>query len=188
MRGMQDPRPVIAIFGSSRPQPGSAAWQQAYELGLALAQAGYQIANGGYGGTMAAAAQAACGVANALVIGVTCAAFGRSGPNPWIGKEISTSELNQRLKTLIELAHAYIVLPGGTGTLLELAMVWELINKHFLPERPIICLSRFWQPVVEVIEKSGEINAGLVHFCDEIDQILVLLKGKLANLERNTNE
>jgi uncharacterized protein (TIGR00730 family) len=122
---------TIVIFGSSNPAPKSDNYLQAYELGKALARAGYQIANGGYSGTMAAAA---CGAsqAGANTIGVTCNAFGRGGPNQWIQKEIRTENLFERLSTLIDLAHAFVVLPGGTGTLLELALCWELTNKRFL--------------------------------------------------------
>jgi len=50
---------TIVIFGSSKPKPESGNYLQAYELGKALAEAGYRLANGGYGGTMAAAAQGA---------------------------------------------------------------------------------------------------------------------------------
>ncbi|MCB0028595.1 MAG: hypothetical protein KDE28_11845, partial [Anaerolineales bacterium] len=51
--GMND-RPVIAVFGSSSPQPGSAAYETAREVGRLLAQRGYAVATGAYGGTMAA--------------------------------------------------------------------------------------------------------------------------------------
>jgi predicted Rossmann-fold nucleotide-binding protein len=50
------------------------------------------------------------------------------------------------------MGQAYIVLPGGTGTLLELAMVWELKNKRFLDQgRAIVLLGDFWQPLVDLI-------------------------------------
>ena len=53
---------------------------------------------------------------------------------------------------LIELGAAYIVLPGGTGTLLELAHVWELKNKGFLNHpKPLIIIGGFWRPLLETI-------------------------------------
>ncbi len=175
---------TIVIFGSSGPAPGSDNYLQACELGKALAEAGYRLANGGYGGTMAAAAQGAQSVrsdqsacrADAATIGVTCDAFGRSGPNPWIVREIRTKNLYERLETLMGLGDAFIVLPGSTGTLLELAACWELINKRFLPNTPIICLTDYWKPVIDIIVESGEAGGGCVYFADSIKIVLEVLK------------
>jgi len=165
---------TIAIFGSSAPAADSPNYNQAFELGKALAQAGYRIANGGYGGTMAAAAKGAKEIGSPT-IGVTCSAFGRNGPNPWIDKEIKTNTLSQRLDTFINLADAYIALPGSTGTLLEIAMVWELINKHFLPQRPIIFLSDYWKPVIDTVINSSETDNSCIRFAETLHQLLQIL-------------
>lgn len=171
---------TIVIFGSSKPKPESGNYLQAYELGKALAEAGYRLTNGGYGGTMAAAAQGARSGQSAT-IGVTCDAFGRSGPNPWIVKEIRTKNLYERLETLMGLGDAFIVLPGSTGTLLELAACWELINKRFLPNIPIICLTDYWKPVIDIIVESGEADGGCVYFADSIKIVLEVLKKCFAD-------
>lgn len=89
------------------------------------------------------------------IIGVTCSAFKSSKANEFVTTEVVTESLDERLKKLLELGDAYVILPGGTGTLLELAMVWELKNKGFLNgEKPIILLERFWQPLVELIARD----------------------------------
>jgi uncharacterized protein (TIGR00725 family) len=142
---------VISIFGTSKASPESAAYTMAYELGEQLAQTGFAIANGGYGGTMLASAEAASR-AGGEVIGVTCTAFKRSRANEYVSREISTNSLNDRLNKLIELGDGYVVLPGSTGTLLELAAVWELKNKGFLDGgKPIILMGEFWRPLVELM-------------------------------------
>lgn len=169
---------TLVIFGSSRPAPESPNYVQAYELGKALSQAGYRIANGGYGGTMAASAQAAKEVGGST-IGVTCDIFGRTGPNQWIDKEIKTDNLNHRLEALINLADAFIALPGSTGTLLELAMVWELMNKQFLAAKPLICLGNYWKPLVETIVSSGETDGQCVLFAESITNVLETLNESL---------
>ena len=115
---------IVSIFGTGRAGPGDPAYVLAEETGRLLAQAGFTIANGGYGGTMAAAAKGA-GEAGGEIIGVTCSAFKNSKANQYITHEIVTKSLDERLDTLIKLGRDYIVLPGGTGTLLELAKVWE---------------------------------------------------------------
>ena len=53
---------------------------------------------------------------------------------------------------LVELGDAYVVLKGGTGTLLELAAVWELMNKGLMQERPTIVLGDFWSGVVSTLK------------------------------------
>ena len=142
---------IITVFGTSKAGPGDEVFGAAYEIGKTLAQKGLTIANGGYGGTMLAGAKGAV-EAGGKVIGVTCSAFGRSDANEYITKEIATATLTERLKTLVELGNAYIVLPGGTGTLLELAQVWELKNKGFAgADKPIIIVGRYWQGLIDLI-------------------------------------
>ena len=89
--------------------------------------------------------------ADAKTIGVTCSAFRRSQPNAYIDQEIQTANLHDRLKKLIELGSGYVVLPGGTGTLTELAYTWELLNKGFLTDRILVIMGDFWLPVVELV-------------------------------------
>lgn len=141
---------TVTLFGTGRAEPGDSAYTLAYETGKQLAQAGLIIANGGYGGTMLAAGKGAA-EAGGEIIGVTCSAF-KGKANEYITREIVTDSLDERLNTLIELGQSYVVLPGGTGTLLELAMVWELRNKGFLKtKKPIILVGGFWKPLLDLI-------------------------------------
>jgi uncharacterized protein (TIGR00730 family) len=142
---------IVTIFGTGRARQGDPAFSLALELGGLLAQAGLTIANGGYGGTMLAAAQGAA-EAGGQVVGVTCSAFKSSRANKYVTREIVTNSLDERLDKLIELGRAYVALPGGTGTLLELAKVWELKNKGFLKaDKPIILIGGFWEPLVGLV-------------------------------------
>jgi uncharacterized protein (TIGR00730 family) len=166
---------VITIFGSSGAAPDHPAYQSAADLGRRLAKAGFTIANGGYGGTMAAAAQAA-GEAGGTVIGVTCSAFRRGGANPYVTREIATDNLYERLKILIELGDAFVILAGSTGTLLEIAAVWELANKGFLPAgKPIILLGGFWKPLVALMESEDPSAAKRLHYADDCSQVEEML-------------
>lgn len=122
-------KPVrVTIFGSSRPEPGSPAYAAAYRLGDAVARHGLELVNGGYSGTMAAAAEGAR-AAGGKVIGVTVRTFTYARPNPYLTREICARDLFARLTRLVALGDIYAVLPGSTGTLLELSLVWELLNK-----------------------------------------------------------
>ena len=170
---------VISVFGSGRAAGGQPAYEMAARLGGLLAEAGFTVANGGYGGTMLACARAAV-EAGGKTIGVTCSAFGRSGPNPYITREIVTSTLDERLDTLINLGQAYVVLPGGTGTLLELARVWELKNKGFLSaDKPIILCGDFWKPLVELVEADDPGAARAVRTAGDPEQVRDILVQKV---------
>lgn len=144
-------RRVITVFGTSKAADDDLIFETTETLGRMLAENGYAIANGGYGGTMLAGAKGAA-EAGGHVIGVTCTAFKRSKANKYVKEEIPTASLEQRLAKLIELGDAYIVLPGGTGTLLELADVWEHKNKGLSnAEKPIILIGSFWRPLLEMM-------------------------------------
>ena len=161
---------IITVFGSYEPQAGEAGYEQAYQVGYELAGAGFVLANGGYAGTMEASAKGAK-EAGGKTIGVSCRAFKRSEVNEYIDEEIETANLQERLEKLIELGSGYVVLPGGTGTLAELACTWEMINKGFLPGRLVVIMGEFWQPVVELVEQASQRSRGMVHKVSEAKEL-----------------
>jgi len=144
-----DSSPAITLFGSALGNPGEELWNLAEQTGELLARSGYAVVNGGYGGTMEAAARGARRVGG-MVTGVTVATFSRA-PNSLSTRIIQSGTLFERLETLLQLGHGYIVFPGGSGTLVELALAWELANKSFSPPRPLIFLGAFWEPVVKLL-------------------------------------
>jgi uncharacterized protein (TIGR00730 family) len=166
---------IITIFGTGRARPGDEIFTLAYETGRLLAQAGFTITNGGYGGTMLAGSKGAF-EAGGEVIGVTCSAFKSSKPNEFVTREVLTHSLDERLEKLIELGRAYIVLPGGTGTLLELAKVWELKNKGFLDaDRPIILVGRFWKSLVDLVATDDPDSSRYVELADDPGRIVEMI-------------
>ncbi|MHC4121639.1 MAG: LOG family protein [Planctomycetota bacterium] len=168
---------IVTIFGTGRANSGDSAYTLAYETGRLLAEADFVIANGGYGGAMLAAAKGAA-EAGGQTIGVTCLAFKASSANEYVSREIVTSSLEERLDKLIELGRGYVVLPGGTGTLLELAKVWELKNKGFLEEgKPIILAGVFWEPLIELIEADDPESIRHLHLADGPEQVRDILIG-----------
>ncbi len=140
---------IVSVFGSSRPAEGSDEYGLAYEVGKQLARAGFAVCNGGYSGTMAASAKGAHD-AGGETIGVTAHIFPKPA-NRWIKKELRMQRFEDRLFKLVELGDAYVVLKGGTGTLLELAYVWETMNKGFLTQKPIVVVGGFWDQVIETL-------------------------------------
>jgi uncharacterized protein (TIGR00730 family) len=166
---------TITIFGTGKARPGDAAYKLAYEMGKRLARAGFTIANGGYGGAMLAAAKGAA-EAGGEVIGVTCLAFKGSCANEHITREIVAKSLDERLDMLIKLGQAYVVLPGGTGTLLELAKVWELKNKGFIEaDKPIILVGKFWKLLLDLVATDDPDSSRYVKCADGPKQTVEMI-------------
>jgi len=171
---------VVSIFGTGRAQAGEPAYILAEQVGRALAQAGFAIANGGYRGTMLAAAKGAVD-AGGTVIGVTCGAFKNSVANEFVTREVVTDTLEERLHRLIEVGRAYVVLPGGTGTLLELASVWELKNKGFLDRaRPVVLVGDFWKPLVDLVATDDPKCRKYISFVKEPGQVPEVISSALG--------
>jgi uncharacterized protein (TIGR00730 family) len=147
--------PIVSVFGSSRPLPGEPEYVLAEETGRELARAGFTICNGGYGGIMEASSRGAR-EAGGHTIGVICSAFPGRKANPWIDEVIVEESLISRLMRLMNLGGAYVVLKGGTGTLLELAAVWEFMNKRLMTEKPVVLVGDFWTGVVGTLKEEME--------------------------------
>jgi uncharacterized protein (TIGR00725 family) len=141
----------ITIFGGSQPQPGYPAYEEAYELGKLLALAGHTVLTGGYMGTMEAASRGAS-EAGGHVIGVTCAdieAWRGSSANAWVKEERRFATLQERLNELILACDAAIALPGGPGTLTEIALTWNLMIIASIPPKPLILVGTGWKTTLE---------------------------------------
>ncbi len=138
---------IISVFGSHAPQPGSVDYEMGREVGRRLAEAGYAVATGGYGGIMAAVSQGTA-EAGGVVIGVTSRQVEKSRPvelNRWVQKETRYETLLERVEHLVKYNQGIIVLPGGIGTLLELALAWSLMQVKEIQPRPLILLGQMWE-------------------------------------------
>lgn len=153
-------KPVISVFGSSSPQPDSEAYIEARLLGSLLAEAGFVVATGGYGGTMAAVSQGAAG-AGGKVIGVTSSHMEKwrpTPPNEWVSEEIRLATQRERLLHLVMENDGMIALPGGIGTLSEVALAWSLMQTGETPERPLVLLGPTWRETIRTYAQGEYIR------------------------------
>ena len=137
----------VTVFGGAQPQLGSPAYQEAYELGRLLARAGHAVLTGGYIGTMEAVSQGA-NQAGGHVIGVTCDEIERwrnTRANPWVVEERHFVTMQERLDELIHACDAAVALPGGPGTLTEIALSWNLMIVDSMPPKPLILIGEGWK-------------------------------------------
>ncbi|MFO7445448.1 MAG: LOG family protein [Ignavibacteriaceae bacterium] len=165
-------RKTITVFGSSLPVEGEEEYSVAYKLGGLLAKNNFDVCTGGYMGIMEAVSRGA--VENGgKAEGVTLS-YLNFKCNNYLTNNIKCSTLFERITTLIEKGDAYIILQGGTGTLLELAAVWEFMNKNLLNIKPIVCHSYMWKEVARIIDeqivKEKRIS-GLVKYFDAPEEI-----------------
>ena len=136
------------MFGGSEPLDGSPEYAEAAEIGRLLALSGFTVLNGGYGGVMEASARGAR-AAGGRSVGVTTRSFTfRSGANPFVDTEICEPDLFSRTQRLIEDASGFIILPGRSGTLAELAFLWALRKADLLGPKPILLLGGIWEELL----------------------------------------
>lgn len=161
---------IITVFGSSRPHEGDADYEDARQLGRALADHGFAVCSGGYGGVMAAVSRGAK-EAGGTTYGVTADFFKTAKLNTWIDHEIRVNTWEARLFELIRRGDGFVACKGGTGTLVELAVVWEMLNKSVMTAKPFVVLGDFWQPILDRVREVelghaaawGEANGRLVN-------------------------
>ena len=173
----------ISVFGGSQPKEGDTAYTEAQELGRLLAQRGHAVLTGGYIGTMEAVSRGA-NEAGANVIGVTCddiEAWRAVKPNLWVKEERRRKTLIERLQVLVEECDAALALPGGAGTLTEIALLWNLMIVESLPRRPLILIGRGWQSTFDQFFKDLDIYTSakqreLLKFADDIQNAVELLE------------
>jgi hypothetical protein len=142
---------IVTVFGSSRPRPGETQYSVAQELGGELARQKFIVCSGGYAGTMEAVSRGAKETGGGT-IGIT-ANFFKARANQFIEKEIRKKTWQDRLFALIDSGDAFIACPGGTGTLVELAVVWEMLNKHIVSGKPLVVLGEFWHPIIDRVRE-----------------------------------
>jgi hypothetical protein len=162
MSGSNHRHPIVSVFGAGAPARASALYEEAMLLGRFLAEAGYVVATGGYGGVMEAASRGAR-EAGGHVIGVTCERIERyagTRVNQWVSEEVRFAGLRERLYHLITLADALVAMPGGVGTLGEVAAAWNAFQTGELPGRPVLLVGRPWRRTFETFlaEMDGYIR------------------------------
>ncbi len=142
----------VACLGFADAQPGDPLFKESYEVGKALAEAGFTVVNGGGPGVMRATSEGAK-AANGKVVGVTfypkdVANFeGRDKNNP-IDDEIKTDNYLARTLKLLEEGQAYVIFKGGTGTISEFGMAWGLARLYFGHHKPLILFGKFWENIM----------------------------------------
>jgi uncharacterized protein (TIGR00730 family) len=172
----------VSVFGSARVSADSREYQAARQLGRLLGSRGDIIVCGGYGGVMEAVSRGAHEVGG-QVVGVTVAPWmGRLIPNRYLSEERSAQTLFERLEALVD-SDALIALDGGSGTLGEVALAWNLRQMELMPAKPVILVGPRWQRLVAAFRRNlivNERDLALLTLVDTVEEAVAALDAATA--------
>jgi uncharacterized protein (TIGR00730 family) len=169
----------VTIFGSARTHPDDPEYHHAVEVARRLGRAGYAIITGGGSGIMAAANEGAREV-GALSVGLAIDLPFEEPENPYIDRPLHFHYFFTRKVMFVRYASAFVVFPGGFGTLDELFEALTLIQTRKIRGFPLVLVGRdYWTPLVtwlrEHVLKAGKISAtdlDLFAIVDDTDEIV----------------
>jgi uncharacterized protein (TIGR00730 family) len=154
----------VSVFGSSRIRRGDPIYEEVKKLSSELARLGVDIVTGGGPGLMEAAnAGAREGQAGgkSRSFGLAIHLPSEEAANPFVDKVFRHRTFFSRLHHFIRLSSAFIVMPGGIGTALELFMVWQLLQVKHMKEHPLILVGTMWPGLIEWM-RATMVERGLV--------------------------
>src|SRR5438105_11743022 len=147
----------VSIFGSSRIQRGDPIYEEVKSLSFELARMGIDIVTGGGPGLMEAANSGATEgqiESRARSFGLAIHLPTEEQANPFVNKVFRHRTFFSRLHHFVRLSSAFIVMPGGIGTGLELFMVWQLLQVKHMTEHPLILVGYMWARLIEWIDRT----------------------------------
>ena len=144
----------VTIFGSARTQPGSFGYEETRRTAAALAAMGCDIITGGGPGLMQAANEGAASSERAQSIGIRVNLPFEQDINAFVTQAFEHRTFFSRLHQFVLASDAFVVAPGGIGTVLEAMMIWQLLQVKHLQETPLILVGRMWPGLIEWAHQS----------------------------------
>jgi uncharacterized protein (TIGR00730 family) len=178
----------VTIFGSARLQPGTVAYEGVKKLAAELTRMGCDIMSGGGPGLMQAANEGASSVdpkALQRSVGIRVNLPFEQEVNPFVGQAYEHRTFFSRLHHFMIISDAFVVVPGGIGTLLELSLAWQLLQVRKLYNTPLILVGKMWADLVawgrrtmlkEGSELASEIDFIIPHCVDTVDETVALIR------------
>lgn len=178
----------VTIFGSARLKAGTHAYDRVKQLAAELTTLGCDIVTGGGPGLMQAANEGAASVdptAPGRSIGIRVDLPFEQEVNPYVGQEYAHRTFFSRLHHFMIASDAFIVTPGGIGTLLELSLAWQLLQVQKLYNTPLILVGKMWAGLVEwgrrsMLDESSELasadDLAIPRCVNSIEEALALIR------------
>jgi uncharacterized protein (TIGR00730 family) len=180
-------RPCVTVFGSARFAPGHHYYEMARQLGTRLARAGYAVMTGGGPGIMEAANRGAR-EGGGLSLGCNIILPKEQNANPYLDRFIEMNHFFVRKVMLVKYSRAFVVMPGGLGTLDEAFETLTLVQCRKLERFPIVAMGvDFWGHMREFIrgtlvseETISQEDLELLRVTDSPQEALAYIQGEVA--------
>ena len=175
-------RPAISVYGSARLKESHPDYQRAQAISLALSNAGFSVISGGGPGIMEAANKGAFEGASSS-IGLNIQLPHEQHTNPYQDISLNFRHFFARKVMFVKYASAYVVLPGGFGTLDELAEILTLVQTGKSRKIPIILVNEsFWSGLLDWFKDTlvsegtiAESDLDLIQICETPDEVLKVI-------------
>jgi uncharacterized protein (TIGR00730 family) len=151
LRPTKHDRYRVTIFGSARAQPGTFVYEECKRVAAALAEMGCDIITGGGPGLMQAANEGAVAAGSperSQSVGIRVDLPFEQEVNPFVEQAFEHKTFFSRLHHFVLASDAFVVAPGGIGTVLELTMIWQLLQVRHVHDTPLILVGKMWQEFV----------------------------------------
>lgn len=178
----------VTIFGSARIKPGSPVYDSVKQLASELTKMGCDIMSGGGPGLMQAANEGVVAVDPEALhrsVGIRVELPFEQEVNPFVGKAYEHRTFFSRLHHFMIASDAFVVVPGGIGTLLELSIAWQLLQVRKLYNTPLILVGKMWGGLVDWVratmlkegsELISEVDLTIPHCVDTIEETIALIR------------
>jgi uncharacterized protein (TIGR00730 family) len=149
LRPSKHERYRVAIFGSARARPGTFVYDEVKRAAAAFAAMGCDIVTGGGPGLMQAANEGAKEAGAPGSVGIRVELPFEQDVNPFVEQAFEHETFFTRLQHFVIAADAFVVVPGGIGTVLEMLMIWQLLQVRHVERVPLILVGKMWKGLVE---------------------------------------
>ncbi len=171
--------PAVSIYGSARITEGDKLYAQTEEIARRLGEMGFSIITGGGPGVMEAANKGAL-KAGTTSIGLNIDLPEQQVGNPYTTKSITFKHFFVRKVMLVKYAIAFIIMPGGLGTLDELTEVLTLMQTLKIKPFPVVLFNKqYWKGFLDWLRGSvlaremvSEEDFSLLRICDKTDTVI----------------
>jgi uncharacterized protein (TIGR00730 family) len=144
----------VAIFGSARAKPGTFVYDEVKRVAEALASMGCDIVTGGGPGLMQAANEGARAAGSSHSVGIRVDLPFEQSVNPFVEQAFEHETFFTRLHHFVIASDAFVVVPGGIGTVLETLMIWQLLQVDHITDVPLILVGKMWRGLIEWAKTS----------------------------------
>jgi uncharacterized protein (TIGR00730 family) len=182
----------VTIFGSARTAPGHWVYQEVERIAAALAALGCDIVTGGGPGLMQAANEGAASAGNAASVqnmGIRVQLPFEQDVNPFVEQAFEHQTFFTRLHHFVLVSDAFVVAPGGIGTVLEATMIWQLLQVRHLYNVPLVFVGPLWRELVDWagrfmlrpgFELASPVDMTIPRCVDTADEAIAIIRDRHA--------